>query len=266
LAQLHFAPTPIAASRLRLEGIPAERIFVTGNTVIDALLHMRARLAPAARFDGVGRLVLLTMHRRESFGGPIEDVCLAVRDLVERNPEVRVLFPVHLSPFVREPVQRLLSNHPRVRLVEPLSYRDLVQALVDCTFVLTDSGGIQEEGPALGKPVLVLRETTERPEAVTSGTAMLVGTDRSRVLEMSERLLHDDGFYHSMATATNPYGDGLAARRIVSALRQHFGLTGESLAAFTPALASDAPELQVVPGRIRQSEEDADEVLAARTP
>jgi UDP-N-acetylglucosamine 2-epimerase (non-hydrolysing) len=224
LAALHFPPTTFAADNLRREGVPEGRILVTGNTVIDALLHVRRRLALDLAPPAGYRRILLTMHRRENGGQPFEEICGAVLDLVQRNPDVDVLFPVHASPAVREPVQRLLGGHPRIALTEPLGYEDFVRALDASYLVLTDSGGVQEEAPALGKPVLVLRDKTERPEAIVAGTSRLVGTDRHQVLEMAERLLHDASAYGAMARAANPYGDGRASARIVGALRHHFGL------------------------------------------
>jgi UDP-N-acetylglucosamine 2-epimerase (non-hydrolysing) len=176
------------------------------------------------------------MHRRESFGRGLENICRAVRALVERNPQVEVVFPVHASPFVREPVQRLLANLPRISLCEPLAYADFVKLLDASYLVLTDSGGIQEEAPALGKPVLVLRNKTERPEAIRAGTACLVGTSTRRILETAETLLHDDVRYQAMARAENPYGDGRATERVVAALRYHFGLSAERPQPFVPNL------------------------------
>jgi UDP-N-acetylglucosamine 2-epimerase (non-hydrolysing) len=238
LAALHFAPTSSAAHRLRREGVSEGRTFVTGNTVIDALLRVlgggRQEVHPA--LSRGRRRVLLTMHRRESRGVALENVCRTVLQVVERNPDVEVVFPVHASPFVREPVTRLLSGHERVILTEPLGYQEFVLLMHSCHLVLTDSGGIQEEAPALGKPVLVLRDTTERPEAVRAGTAQLVGTDPTRVLSMTETLLHDKKAYLAMARAINPYGDGRAVERIVAALRFHFGLLAEPPAPFAPYL------------------------------
>jgi UDP-N-acetylglucosamine 2-epimerase (non-hydrolysing) len=233
LAAIHFAPTSGAASSLRAEGVPAHRIHITGNTVIDAILYMRTRLRESASVPRPRkRLVLLTMHRRESLGTPMEQVSLAVRSLADRNPEVEVLFPVHLSPAVREVVVPLLSDHVRIRLTDPLSYRDLVAALDACDFVLTDSGGIQEEAAALATPALVLRDTTERREGIDAGIAMLVGTDAARILEVCERLLRDPSLLGRMSSGTNPYGDGRAAERVVSVLREHFGLPGDSRESF----------------------------------
>ncbi|WP_143527963.1 non-hydrolyzing UDP-N-acetylglucosamine 2-epimerase [Rubrobacter xylanophilus] len=249
LAALHFAPTPHAARRLQLENVPERDILVTGNTVIDALLSVKERIPPVPPFPPEAerrrwrrRKVLVTMHRRESRGEVLERVCRAILELVRRNPEVEVIFPVHRSPFVRETVYRLLGDNVRIKLLEPLDYEELVAKLDACEFVLTDSGGLQEEAPALGKPVLVLRETTERPEAVEAGTSLLVGTAPERVLAAAETLLRDGETYRRMARARNPYGDGRASRRVAAALRFHFGLSGEAPAPFSPAPAEISEE------------------------
>ena len=238
LAALHFAPTPYAAYQLRQENTPEAQIFVTGNTVIDALLHSRANrpLDTGSKPCCKRRRVLLTMHRRESRGEPLRNICRAILELVKRNPDIEVTFPVHNSPFVREPVYSFLGNNARIKLMEPVGYQEFVHMLDSCHLVLTDSGGIQEEAPTFGKPVLVLRDTTERPEAISAGTSKLVGTDVGSVLEASETLLQDAGAYRSMARAANPYGDGRAAERVVAALRLHFGLTTERPAPFAPVL------------------------------
>jgi UDP-N-acetylglucosamine 2-epimerase (non-hydrolysing) len=223
LADLHFAPTPRAAANLRREGVPEDRILVTGNTVIDALLGV-VRSLPTAPAPNGRRHLLMTMHRRENWGGPIRDVCAAVREVLDARPDVDLLFPVHRNPLVREEVGSALAGHPRVELAEPLDYGELVRALRDCTLVLTDSGGIQEEAPTLGKPVLVLRRTTERPEAVEAGCARLVGTEKAAVREALLRLLDEPAAYAAMAHAANPFGDGRASERIALALRQRLGL------------------------------------------
>jgi len=240
LAALHFAPTSSAACRLQQEGVPEGRIFVTGNTVIDSLLRVRENsghggnlACPSSR-----RRVLVTMHRRENRGAALEGTCRALLQLVDRNPDVEVMFPVHFSPFVREPVTRLLSGHARIILTDPLGYQEFILLMDSCHLILTDSGGIQEEAPALGKPVLVLRDTTERPEAINAGTARLVGPDPARVLSVTETLLHNEKAYQAMARAKNPYGDGQAAERILAALRFHFGLLAEHPTPFVPHGAS----------------------------
>ncbi|MBI1920637.1 MAG: UDP-N-acetylglucosamine 2-epimerase (non-hydrolyzing) [Geobacter sp.] len=233
VADYHFAPTPAARCNLLGEGVPPESVFVTGNTVIDALFSIIGRIqhdSPllerlAGRFpflDPAKRLVLVTGHRRENFGTGFENICRALADLAGRYPEVQILYPVHLNPNVREPVQRLLGGErfPNVHLIEPVEYLPFVYLMNRAFLIITDSGGVQEEAPSLGKPVLVMRETTERPEAVEAGTVRLVGTDREKIVNESVRLLDDTEAYRSMAQAGNPYGDGLAADRIVEVLRR----------------------------------------------
>jgi UDP-N-acetylglucosamine 2-epimerase (non-hydrolysing) len=223
ITALHFAPTAGARQNLLREGIPEGSIHVTGNTVIDALLDAAARDLPlAAPVDAGKRLILVTAHRRESFGPPLAEVCQAILDIAERNEDVQILFPVHPNPHVRTSVHGMLQGHPRILLSEPMDYGPFVSAMKRCFFILTDSGGIQEEAPALGKPVLVLRAETERPEAVAEGVVELVGTNRERIVEASRRLLTDERHYRSMAKGTSPYGDGRAARRIADILEQWF--------------------------------------------
>jgi UDP-N-acetylglucosamine 2-epimerase (non-hydrolysing) len=242
VSSLHFAPTDQAARALAVENVPHEHVTVTGNTVIDALMHVRNLVShvpsPIGFIHSSQRVVLLTMHRRESVGQPFEDVCNAVLRLTERNENIDIAFPVHPSPVVREPVTRILGNRPRIHLLEPLDYLEFIQLLDRSYLVLTDSGGVQEEAPALGKPVLVLRETTERPESIEFGTARLVGTDPDRIVEATERLVRDESLYRDMAKATNPYGDGQAAQRVVGALSHFFGLSThrpEPFATSTPS-------------------------------
>lgn len=220
LATFHFAPTQRAADALRAEQVPEENIFITGNTVVDALLMTLRRpvnLKLDFSLDGQ-RVILVTAHRRESFGGPFESICLALRDLAERNPNVEIVYPVHLNPNVRGPAKRVLAGQPRIHLVEPMRYEQFVHLAARAYLILTDSGGIQEEAPALGKPVLVMRETTERSEATEAGTARLVGTERERIVGEAERLLGDDKEYRGMVQTGSPFGDGHAAERIVSVL------------------------------------------------
>lgn len=236
LADLHFAPTTNARDALLNEGILQERIFVTGNPVIDALylalakpLQLEPELMRAFRENR--RVILLTTHRRENLGSPLQSVYRALRNLLRRYPDLGVVFPVHKNPLVRQEVARVLDGVERVYLTEPLDYLPFVNVMRLAYLVLTDSGGIQEEAPALGKPVLVLRDVTERPEAVASGTAKLVGTDGDRVESEVSRLLDNESSYREMAGAVNPYGDGQAARRIVRAVLSYFGIeacTGES--------------------------------------
>ncbi|MBI5275312.1 MAG: UDP-N-acetylglucosamine 2-epimerase (non-hydrolyzing) [Burkholderiales bacterium] len=221
LAQWHFAPTESARQNLAREGITDE-VYVTGNTVIDALQQVAAH-TPASEAHEGRRLVLVTMHRRESFGGPLEEACNAIRTLVDAYPDVEVLYPVHRNPNVLGPVEKLLGGHPRIRLVEPLDYVPFVAAMKSAYLVLTDSGGVQEEAPALAKPVLVMREETERPEAVAAGVVQLVGTDAQKIVGAARRLLDDPAAYRAMAKGVSPYGDGKAAGRIVDVLRRYAG-------------------------------------------
>jgi UDP-N-acetylglucosamine 2-epimerase len=226
IAALLFAPTEMSRQTLLDEGVAGERIIVTGNTVIDAL-HRVSRMpydwsnSPLHAIPLDRTLVLVTAHRRESFGEPFEQICLAIRDLTERFREqgVHVVYPVHLNPNVRAAVMPILGGISNVSLIEPLDYLSLVQLMRKAKLILTDSGGIQEEAPGLNIPVLVMRETTERPEGVNAGVAKLVGTSRSLIVEEATRLLTDDDAWRRMAQGANPYGDGKAAARIVQALR-----------------------------------------------
>lgn len=230
LATLHFAPTTASRDNLLRETVPGSRITVTGNTVIDALLQVTARFdADPALAEGfersfsmlrdAARLVLITGHRRENFGGGFERICQAIRVLAQRYPDVDFLYPVHLNPNVREPVNRLLSGIGNVSLIEPQDYLPFVWLMRRSHLILTDSGGIQEEAPSLGKPVLVMRDTTERPEAVEAGTVRLVGTDLEGIVAGVSELLNDEAAYQRMSFAHNPYGDGLACERIVQTLK-----------------------------------------------
>jgi UDP-N-acetylglucosamine 2-epimerase (non-hydrolysing) len=231
LAALHFAPTAQSRDSLLSESVPADRIVVTGNTVIDALQQVVARIKAdpvldqglTARFgflDPARRVVLVTGHRRESFGGGFERICMALRQIADRFGDVDVVYPMHMNPNVREPVQRLLGDAPNIHLIEPLDYLPFVWLMSRAHVIVTDSGGIQEEAPSLGKPVLVMRDTTERPEAVAAGTVRLVGTDTARILDETARLLTDQAAYDEMSFAHNPYGDGKAAMRILDALKK----------------------------------------------
>jgi len=231
LATLHFAPTITAEANLLREGVDPESIIVTGNTVIDALLDVVKRLdsdeelsavaaKPSAFLDPSRKLILVTGHRRESFGDGFERICQALIDVAQQHPDIDIVYPVHLNPNVREPVNRLLSGISNVYLIEPLDYLPFVFLMSRAYIVLTDSGGIQEEAPSLGKPVLVMRDTTERPEAVEAGTVKLVGTDTSSIVRELNRLLLDQDAYRVMSYAHNPYGDGQACGRIVEALRK----------------------------------------------
>lgn len=223
LAEWNFVPTLTAARALRAESVRESSIHLTGNTVIDALLETVSRPEEPGEsppFPSEGkRLVLVTAHRRESFGQPFEDLCLALREITRRNRDVEILYPVHLNPNVQEPVRRILSETPRVHLIEPLGYLPFARLMSRATLILTDSGGIQEEAPALRVPVLVMREETERPEAVEAGVARLVGTDPARIVPEAERILRDPAARREMVRdGGSPFGDGHAAERIVSVL------------------------------------------------
>jgi len=229
LADYHFAPTFEARANLIREGICEERIFVTGNTVIDALLIAREKvrespprvpgLPPELMNGGAGSpLVLITGHRRENFGEGLASICRALSALADRFPDAAFVYPVHLNPRVREPVYRLLNGRPNIHLLEPLDYLPFVALMDRACLILTDSGGIQEEAPSLGKPVLVMRETTERPEAVAAGTARLVGTDSRTIIESASALLSSPAAAQAMARQVNPYGDGHSSPRILRAL------------------------------------------------
>ncbi len=220
LADYHFAPTETARQNLLAEHKNPDRIYVTGNTVIDALLAtVKDNYTFADKeieaLEAHKRIILVTTHRRENLGGPMHHVYRALRRLVDTVPDTEIVFPVHLNPLVREAVAEELEGHPSVHLVEPMEYEEFTNLMARSAIVLTDSGGIQEEAPSLGKPVLVLRDTTERPEAVAAGTVKLVGTDEETVYRVAYELLTDEAAYKKMAEAVNPYGDGLAAKRIV---------------------------------------------------
>lgn len=229
LADLHFAPTTTARAHLLAENIPAERIAVTGNTVIDALL---ATVDPDYCFTErelnqldyqQKKVILLTAHRRENLGQSLENIFKAVKKLLAVDRRIEVIFPVHLNPKVREIASRVLGGVERIHLIEPLDYQPFANLMARVTLILTDSGGIQEEAPALGKPVLVLRNTTERPEAVEAGTVKLVGTDPAKILLTAQKLLQDQAAYQKMSNAVNPYGDGRASQRIVNRLLTEYG-------------------------------------------
>ena len=230
LAKWHFCPTENNKANLLKEGVPEASIYVTGNTVIDALLMAKemVRENPPA-IDGLPtdlmaskeRMVLITGHRRENFGKGFENICMAIRSLAERFPDVHFVYPVHLNPNVREPVNRILGHHcgKNVHRIEPLSYLPFVALMNRAYLILTDSGGVQEEAPSLGKPVLVMRDTTERPEAVDAGTVRIIGTDQQAIVSSGSLLLIDESAYEQMAASVNPYGDGHAVDRIIEALR-----------------------------------------------
>jgi len=231
LADLHFAPTPAAKKNLVAEGVSAGRIFVTGNTVIDALLSVAE--SPWSGFDdstlsSIGsdgrRMILVTAHRRENWGEPMARICSAIKSLVETFSDTVVVFAVHKNPIVRDTVFRALRGVERIHLIEPPDYVPFVHLLKQAHLVLTDSGGVQEEAPALGKPVLVMRNTTERPEGVEAGTAMLTGTESERIFRAAAKLLTEPDAYNKMARAMNPYGDGHASVRIREELFKYFGV------------------------------------------
>lgn len=241
IADLHFAPTPSAEANLLREGVLSDNIFVTGNTVIDALLDVAERIGRdeelqadlARRFPFLQsdrRLILVTGHRRENFGEPFERLCRALATLASRD-DVQIVYPVHLNPNVQEPVRRILGALPReaVALIDPVDYVEFVYLMTKAHIIVTDSGGVQEEAPSLGKPVLVMRETTERPEAVEAGTVLLVGTDEQRIVGEATRLLEDPVRYREMSEARNPYGDGHAAARIANTMLMADGVIDRPL-------------------------------------
>lgn len=226
LADFHYAPTKSAAKNLLKQGIEKNKVYVTGNTVIDALLYM---------IDGnhklhldidlnEKRIILVTAHRRENFGKPLENICLAIKEILRRDQNVEVVYPVHPNPNVIKTAKDILQNVDRAHLIEPLDYKSFVNLMSRCYLILTDSGGIQEEAPSLGKPVLVLRNETERPEAVEAGTVCIVGTDRERIVNNVLILLNDQSEYQKMSQATNPYGDGKASIRIVSQILNYYSM------------------------------------------
>lgn len=244
LADLHFAPTDLAAQNLLNEGVPPGTVRVTGNTVVDALLSVAAREyrfedpALAEAVAKPGRLVLVTAHRRENWGEPMADICRAVLRLLETFPDTHVVLPMHLNPAVREVIVPLLENHPRILLTEPQEYVPFVHLMKAAHLVLTDSGGTQEEAPGLGKPVLVLRKTTERPEGVHAGTAKLVGTHPDAVFSEAAKLLGDDAAYKEMAKAVSPYGDGSAARLIREWVFETYGVDASGVETQSTGLSS----------------------------
>jgi len=228
IARLHFSPTVSNAENLRREAVQGE-IFITGNTVIDA---MKTTVRPDFVFanpelnamDFNKRVITLTCHRRENYGQPMEDIMSAVREIVEKYEDIEVVYPVHLSPVVQECAKRNLGDLKRVHLIEPLDVEQMHNLMARSFFIMTDSGGLQEEAPAMGKPVLVLRRETERPEAIAAGTVKLAGVDKAEIIRLASQLLEDESVYEAMAKAVNPYGDGTACERIAEAIKWHFGL------------------------------------------
>jgi len=241
LAAIHFAPTRAAADNLRREGVNMRAVHVTGNTVIDALLAIVKRLESdhAVREEAIAglpadlpiqRMILVTGHRRESFGDGFDRICQALSTIAHTFPEASIVYPVHLNPRVRDPVKRMLDGINNIHLIDPLNYLSFIYLMSVCEIVLTDSGGVQEEAPSLGKPVLVMRETTERPEAVAAGTVELVGTDHDLIVSRVATLLTDRTVYDRMSRAHNPYGDGLASARIIELLAQQTAFRNQGTA------------------------------------
>ena len=228
IAELYFAPTEGNKSNLLSEGIDSKKIFVTGNTVIDALL---GAIRPDYTFqEGIlnkldyknRKILLLTCHRRENWGNPMENIFNAINDVVIKNPEVELVFPIHKNPDIRALANELLGNNPRIHIIEPLEYEPFANLMSKSYLILTDSGGIQEEAPSLGKPVVVMRTETERPEAVNAGTVKIAGVERDDVFNIIDSLINNKSYYNQMANATNPYGDGLACKRIVEVIENYF--------------------------------------------
>lgn len=247
ISDLYFAPTSTAKKALIKENINPKKIFITGNTVIDALKmvlsckkgfenHSLVKLFPYPLSPISYPLILVTAHRRENFGKPVENVFHALRRIAEKYQDVKIVYPVHLNPNVQEPAKRIMGNIDNIHLLEPLNYSDLAGLMKLSRIVVTDSGGLQEEAPTLGKPVLVLREVTERPEAVKSGTVSLIGTNEEKVFSQVSRLLSDKKHYRSMSNSVNPYGDGKAAVRTIEAIRYYFGLKKSPPKDFSPQI------------------------------
>lgn len=239
IAALHFAPTAANADNLQKEAVGGE-IFITGNTVIDAMkttvrrdFRFSTKLLNRLDFEGK-RVIALTCHRRENYGKPMEDIFRAVRHIVESHPDVEVVYPVHLSPAVRDCAQRELGGAARIHLIEPVDVEEMHNLIARCHLVMTDSGGLQEEAPAMGKPVLVLRRETERPEAVAAGTVKLAGVEYEQIVRLAGELLEQPSAYERMARAVNPYGDGNACQRIADAIEWHLGLREDRPAPFAP--------------------------------
>ncbi|CAM6000041.1 unnamed protein product [Sphagnum balticum] len=235
LATLHFSPTQMAVDNLRAEGI-TENVFLTGNTVIDALMQTSERLKKIdidkSLFGGADfvnkRVLLVTAHRRENWGSGMDEIALAMRQITEEFEDVQILYPIHKNPTVRESIEPVFADHPRLILVEPLDYVPFVYAMQNCHFILTDSGGVQEEAPSLHKPVLVMRTNTERPEAVSAGVARLVGASQKGIVDAARELLQDSALYDRMAQGANPFGDGKAALKITSHIEEYFRASEKS--------------------------------------
>ena len=233
LSDLHFAPTPANKSNLLKERIPENKIYITGNTVIDAL---KTTVRKDYRFENevlgsidfsAKRVIAVTAHRRENLGEPLINICKALKNIVDNYPDVEVVYPVHLNPAVQEVARNILGGHRQVHLVDPLDVQEMHNLMSRSYLIMTDSGGLQEEAPSLGKPVLVLRNETERPEAIAAGTVKLAGTNMENIINLATELLENEDEYNRMAKAVNPYGDGKASERIVKAILYHFGYSGE---------------------------------------
>jgi UDP-N-acetylglucosamine 2-epimerase (non-hydrolysing) len=230
ISTLYFAPTHLSAENLRTEGVDETCVFVTGNTVIDALLRTLRRLGEITvlnEFPVDAPLVLMTAHRRESWGAPLAEICGAVRSVLKKHPELYFLIPLHKNPTVRNTITETLRECPNVVFTEPLNYPEFVAAMNRSLFILSDSGGVQEEASALKKPILILRDLSERPEAIEAGTGVLVGTDRNRIEQEALRLLEDSSYRESFSRRGMPFGDGKAAERIVSVVKNYFGIGEE---------------------------------------
>ncbi|MFL2589203.1 MAG: non-hydrolyzing UDP-N-acetylglucosamine 2-epimerase [Parvicellaceae bacterium] len=235
VSTFHFAPTEQARKNLLAEKVSSEKIFVTGNTVIDALFAVVEKARGenfssvilerlsflSSKSDNCPRIILVTGHRRENFGYNFEQICHALYEIAKQHKDIQIIYPVHLNPNVRDPVKRILSNSDNINLIEPLDYLSFIKLMDSAYLILTDSGGIQEEAPSLGKPVLVMREKTERPEAVVAGTVMIVGTDKKNIVNKVNKLLSEQNFYQGMSKALNPYGDGKASKRIYKILKDY---------------------------------------------
>lgn len=230
VTEMHFAPTQWAVDNLRSEKVPQEKIYLTGNTGVDAVLSMAAKPGIEWFPEHKGRLITLTTHRRENWGEPMQDIALAAKDLLDQFEDLLIVLPMHRNPQVRETLCSVLDGHPRVRLIEPPDYADFIPLMRRSTLILSDSGGVQEEAPAFGLPVLVLRQTTERPEGVKAGTAKLIGTDRKRIVAEASALLSDKEAYAKMAHAISPYGDGHASQRIRYHVLKRFGIDSPPVA------------------------------------
>lgn len=236
IADIHFAPTEKSKDNLLFEGIRKKNVIVTGNTVIDALLWVKEKIKTEnhkynelKNINFSKKIILVTGHRRENFGEGFVNLCTALKEIAQENKDVEIVYPVHLNPNVKVPVYSLLSDIDNIRLIEPLDYAPFVSLMDKCHFIISDSGGIQEEAPSFGKPVLVTRDTTERPEAVDVGAVKLVGTDKMRIVRESQKLLDDNDYHDSMAKVNNPYGDGRACERIVGSLERFFNFKDTSI-------------------------------------